>query len=99
MIYLIKKIMSNRLIWLLIILAFILLWLGYYFWVEKNPINIKKQESIKVNNNIISKKVSLIKIEQTKNRKSLLSLTEEEAKNIELKKIIKLKKEFKKYWF
>ena len=77
--------MSNRLIWLLIILAFILLWLWYYFWVEKNPINIKKEENIKNQTKKIIKKVSLKKIEQTKNKESLLSLTEEEAKNIDIK--------------
>ena len=77
--------MSNRLIWLLIILTFILLWLWYYFWVEKNSINIKKEQNKIEKTKSIIKKASLTKIEQTKNKKSLLSLTEEETKNIEIR--------------
>jgi len=88
--------MTNRLIWLFIILAFILLWLGYYYWVEKNPINIKKEENIKIQAKKIIKKISLEKIEKTKTKESLLSLTEEEAKNIEIKNNNKILEKIKK---
>ena len=85
--------MSNRLIWLLIILVFILLWLGYYFWVEK-PYQ-EKQEIIKneievLNKKEIYKKVTLTKIEE-KESESLLALNKEEKIELKNKEILKIK--------
>ena len=85
--------MSNRLMWLLIILVFILLWLGYYFWVEK-PYQ-EKQEIIEKelknsNKKEIYKKITLTKIEE-KESKSLLALNKEEKLKLQNSEILKIK--------
>ena len=79
--------------WLLIILVFILLWLGYYFWVEK-PYQ-EKQEIIKKelqnsDKKEIYKKTTLTKIKE-KESKSLLALTKEEKLKLQNSEILKIK--------
>ena len=91
--------MSNRLIWLLIILAFILLWLGYYFWVEK-PYQEKQEiikKTIKSTEGFspLQKKITLTKIEAKKSE-SLLALNKEEIKELQNKEILKIKQNISK---
>ena len=92
--------MTNRLIWLIIILIFLLLGIWYYFWVEKSfnkkQKNLENNKTSINNSNSLQKKITLNKIKKKKTTESLLSLSNEEKKELENKKILKIKQNIKK---